>query len=265
MTMLVDALLLFVLLAAWGAQATVPWRLAGSPAAAPAAGDGGNRRRRLWRFAAFPLALAGMVAAYALADRNPDAAVAVALVPLRASYPGAALEVLVPALLAAALLGGVAGDRLGAAGERLAAAVGLAAGAAAAWAGELLRTGEGPACPVLQFVLLVGCRLLLMLAGGELLLAPARPRWAAAGGVALLAYLPLLPAELRGVLWSQGLQLTCLAAALLLLSARWLPRVLRPPALAAGLLLAAVVLTQAGHVSQALASGVDYQELPSIR
>ncbi|HEV3456583.1 MAG TPA: hypothetical protein VHG32_08485, partial [Thermoanaerobaculia bacterium] len=112
--------------------------------------------------------------------------------------------------------------------------------------------------------LLVGCRLVLTLAAGELL-APGRPRWAAAGGVALLAYLPLLPPELRAVLWSQGLQLTCLAAALLLLLARWLPRALRPPALAAGLLLAAVVLTQAGHVSQALAPGIDYQELPVIR
>jgi hypothetical protein len=264
MTMLVDALLLFVLMAAWGAQATVPWRLAGSAAAAPAAGDGGDWLRRLWRFAGFALALAGVVAAYALADRNPDAAVAVALVPLRATNPGAALAVLVPALTAAALLSGLAGNRLGAAGLRLAAAVGLAACAAAAWAGELLRIGEGPASSVPRFVLLAGCRLVLMLAAGELLI-PERPRWAAAGGVALLAYLPLLPAELRGVLWSQGLQLTCLAAVLLLLAARWLPRVLRPPALAAGLLLAAVVFAQAGHASQALATGVDYQELPSIR
>jgi hypothetical protein len=264
MTMLVDALLLFVLLAAWGAQAAVPWRLAASPPPPPAAGDGGGRRRRLWRFARFPLALAGMVAAYALANRNPDAAVAIPLVPLTASYPGTALEVLVPALLAVALLGAVAGRRLGATGERLAAAVGLAACAATAWAGELLRAGEGPATSELRFVLLAGCRLVLMLAAGELL-APGRPRWAAAGGVALLAYLPLLPAELRSVLWSQGLELTCLAAALLLLLARWLPGLLRPPALAAGLLLAAVALTQAGHVSQALAPGVDVQELPVLK
>ncbi|HYL06313.1 MAG TPA: hypothetical protein VE075_09755 [Thermoanaerobaculia bacterium] len=273
--MLADALLLFVLLVAWGAQAVVPWRLAGEPAATPAAGGdvglggigggpGVGRHRRLWRLAGLPLALAGLVAAYALANRNPDAAVAVPLVPLRATYPGAALLVLVPALLAVALLGGLAGDRLGPAGERLSAAVALAACAATAWAGELLRAGEGPAGSGVALALLIGCRLVLMLAAGELL-APGRPRWAAAGGFALLVYLPLLPAALRGALWGQGLQLTCLAAALLLLLARWLPGALRPPALAAGLLLAAVVLTQAGHVSQALAPGVDYQELPVIR
>jgi hypothetical protein len=250
MTMLVDALLLFVLLVAWGAQATVPWRLSGPST--------------LWRLATFPLALAGMVAAYALADRNPDAAVAVPLVPLTASHAGAALAVVVPALIAVTLLAALAGSRLGAAGERLAAAVGLAACAVAAWAGELLRAGEGPATSELRFLVLAGCRLVLMLAAGELF-APGRPRWAAAGGIAVLAYLPLLPAELSRVLWSQGLQLTCLAAALLLLLARWLPRPLRPPALAAGLLLAALVLTQAGHVSQALAPGVDYRELPAVR
>jgi len=183
---------------------------------------------------------------------------------MRATYPGAALLVLVPALLAVALLGGLAGDRLGPAGERLAAAVGLAACIAAAWAGELLRIGEGPYGSETALALLVGCRLVLTLAAGELLTS-GRPRWAAAGGIALLAYLPLLPPELRGVLWGQGLQLTCLAGALLLLLARWLPGALRPPALAAGLLLAAVVLTQAGHASQAIAPGVDVQELPVLR
>src|ERR1700686_4429093 len=106
--MLLDAILLFVLLVAWGAQATVPWRLAASGA------------RRLWRAAGFPLALAGLIAAYVLAGRNPDAAIAAGLVPLMASTPGRVLAVLVPALLVAALLGGLGGDRLGVAGERLA-------------------------------------------------------------------------------------------------------------------------------------------------
>jgi len=272
MTMPIDAILFFILLVAWGAQATVPWRLAGSAggaagaaaAAGGAAADGWSRRRRLWRAACFPLALAGLVVAYVLASRNPDAAIAAGLVPLMASIPGRVLVVLVPALLVAALLGGLGGDRLGVAGERLAAALGLAGCAAAAWAGELLRAGEGPESSELRFLLLIGCRLALMLAGGELVLL-ARPRWAAAGGVALLLYLPLLPAELRGALWSQGLHLTCAAAALLLMAARWLPRSLRVPALATGLLLAAIVLTQAGHVSQALAPGVDYQEFPVLR
>ncbi|HXO29760.1 MAG TPA: hypothetical protein VOA80_20580, partial [Thermoanaerobaculia bacterium] len=102
MTMLVDALLLFVLFVAWGAQAMVPWRLSGTAA-----------RRRLWRAAALPLALAGLLAAYELADRNPDAAIATGLVPLLASVPGRLLAVLAPALLVAALLVGLGGDRLG--------------------------------------------------------------------------------------------------------------------------------------------------------
>jgi len=84
------------------------------------------------------------------------------------------------------------------------------------------------------------------------------------GGVALLLYLPLLPAPLRAVLWNQGLQLTCGAGVLLLLAVRWLPRALRRPAFAIGLLLAAIVLGQAGRVSQALAPGVDYQEFPVL-
>ncbi|HEY6322485.1 MAG TPA: hypothetical protein VJA16_13095, partial [Thermoanaerobaculia bacterium] len=252
LTMLVDALLLFVLFVAWGAQATVPWRLSGAATS-----------RRLWRAAALPLALAGLLAAYELADRNPDAAVATSLVPLLASIPGRLLAVLVPALLAGALLGGLGGDRLGVAGERLTAALGLAACTAAAWAGELLRAGEGPEISEPRFLLLIGCRLALMLAAGELPLL-ARPRWAAAGGIALLLYLPLLPAPLRAVLWHQGLWLTCGAAGLLLLTVRWLPRALRLPAFAAGVLLAAIVLSQAGHVSQALAPGVDYQEFPVL-
>jgi len=268
MTMPIDAILLFVLLVAWGAQATVPWRLAasgaGAAAAAGGAADAGWSRRRLWRAARLPLALAGLVVAYVLAIRNPDAAIAAGLVPLMASIPGRVLVVLVPALVVAALLAGLGGERLGAAGERLAAALGFAACAAAAWAGELLRTGEGPENSELRFLLLIACRLALMLAGGELVLF-ARPRWAAAGGVALLLYLPLLPAELRRALWSQGLQLTCAAAALLLLAARWLPRSLRLPAHATGLLLAAVVLSQAGHTSQALAPGADFQEFPLLR
>ncbi len=256
--MLVDALLLFVLFVAWGAQATVPWRLSGM---ATAGADATSRR--LWRAAALPLALAGLLAAYDLADRNPDAAIATRLVPLLASVPGRLLAVLVPALLVGALLGGLSGDRLGLAGERLTAALGLAACAAAAWAGELLRAGEGPDSSEPRFLLLIGCRLALILAAGELPIL-ARPRWAAAGGVALLLYLPLLPAPLRAVLWNQGLWLTCGAAALLLLAVRWLPRALRLPAFAIGLLLAASVLSQAGQVSQALAPGVDYQEFPVL-
>jgi hypothetical protein len=261
MPMLVDALLLCVLLVSWGAQATVPWRLAGDPGAAAAAAG----RRRLWRFAALALVVTGLVAALALADRNPDATIAAHLVPLLSTTPGRLSALLASALLASALIAGLAGERLDATGLRLIAAVGLAACAAMAWVGELVRTGEGPASQPLPFALLVGCRLLLTLAAGELL-SPGRPGLAVAGGLALAAYLPLLPRELRGPLWGQGLQLTCAAGALLLLAARWLPRPLRRLSLAMGLLLAVVVLAQAGRVSQSLAPGVEIeQDLPAIR
>jgi hypothetical protein len=288
--MLLDAVLLFVLLVAWGAQATVPWRLAASaqtsaasprhlpdpdaaaataPAPAPARtlAEGAGVQavaRRLWQLAGFPLAVAGLVAALVLANRNPDAAVAAHLVPLLASPPGRLLAVLAPALLASSLIAGLAGGRLDGAGRRIAAAVALAACAAASWAGELLRTGDGPPSSAAGLLLLVACRLALTLAAGELL-APGRPRWAAPGGLALLAYLALLPGELRGVLWNQGLPLTCGAAALLLVAARWLPGALRRLALAAGLLLAAIVLAQAGYASQALAPTIEIQRESMLR
>jgi hypothetical protein len=353
--MILDALLLLLFLVAWGAQVTVPLRLAAAapaailaapPTTSSSAGSSlpgsASRHRLLWSLASFPLALAGGIAALALADRNPDAAIAAHLVPLLASTPGALLAVLAPALIAGTIIAGIAGmgevggicgtagsvgdgrgagaaemvgdagaagagrtggiaegtgtgrtagvgtaagvgrvgrmagpdgtaapsgpagDRLLGAGYLLTAALGLAACAAAAWTGELLRAGEGPPSSQGRLALLAACRLALALAGGELL-APGRPLWAVAGGIALLAYLPLLPDELRHVLWSQGLPLTCGAGALLLLLARWLPRALRRPALAAGLLLGAVALAQAGRVSQALAPGVDVEEFPALR
>jgi hypothetical protein len=259
--MLVDALLLCVVLVGWGAQATVPWRLGGHPrSAAPAPG------LRPWRFAALPLAVAGLVAALALADRNPDATIAAHLVPLLSSTSGRLLALLATALLGSTLITGLAGERLEATGLRLAAAVGAAACAAAAWAGELVRTGEGPSFDrLLPFVLLAGCRLALTLAAGELV-GPGRPRLAVAGGLALAAYLPLLPRELRGPLWGEGLELTCAAGSLLLLAARWLPRPLRRLSLAMGVLLAAILLAEAGRVSQGLAPGVEIeQDPPGIR
>jgi hypothetical protein len=272
MATLLDGLLLGVVLAAWGAQVVVPWRLAAAAAAgrhAAAAGPGEELAappagRRLWRLASLPFALAGLLAAYSLAGRNPDAAVARHLVPALASVPGTLLLVCTPALLAAALVATLAGNRLDRGGWRLVAVFGLAATFAAAWAGELLRTGEGPASPPVNLALLVGCRLLLALAAGELFVA-GPPRCATAAGVAFLAYLPLLPPAVRQVLWSQGLHLTCAAAALLLLGARWLPAALRRVAVAAGLLLAAVVLAQAGHVSQAMATGIEVNPEPGLQ
>jgi hypothetical protein len=269
MAALLDALCLIVLLVGWGAQAAVPWHLghlaaAGTdPGAAggsgPAAGGAGEprwRAWRAWRLASLPLAVAGLVAAVALANRNPDATIAGHLMPLTASTPGRLLAVLVPAMLGASLVGSLAGRRLDRQGLRLVAAFGAAAVGAAGWAGELLRTGEGPVSPLWRLLLLAACRLALALAAGEIV-APGRPRWPAAAGAALAAYLPLLPTALRGLLWAGELQLTCAAAALLLAAARWLPPALRRPALATGIVLAAIVLAQAGRVSQTLATGIE--------
>ncbi len=267
MPTLLDALCLLTLLVGWGAQAVVPWRLAaGGRIGGGSGGAHGSGRNegggsgaaafRAWRLAALPLAVAGLVAAFALANRSPDAAVAGHLVPLTMTTPGRLLAVLVPAMLGAALVGCLAGRRLDPRGLRLVAAFGAAAAAAAGWAGELLRIGEGPPSPLWKLLLLAACRLALALAAGEAV-APGRPLWAAAGGVALAVYLPLLPANLRGPLWAEDLQLTCAAAALLLAAARWLPPALRRPALATGVVLAAIVLAHAGRVSQALATGIE--------
>ena len=253
--MLADSLLLLVVMVAWGAQATVPWRLGATTATA--------RERRVWRMAAFPLAFAGAVAALALANRNPDATIAGRLSPLLAAPQGQLLAVLTAAVFAAALLAGVAGDRLDLTGRRIVGGIGFAACGAAAWAMELLRAGDGPVSGGGWMAARVACRLLLLLAAGELLTA-GRPRWALPAGIALLAYGALLPAVVRRILWSEGFELTAAAAALLLLAVRWLPAGLRRAALLAALVLAALFTVHAGQVSQALASGVEIQVDPPL-
>lgn len=263
--MVLDALLICVLLVGWGAQATAPWRLAaalpvpGEPGAPAAAG------LRLWRYGALPLALAGLMAAVTLASRNPDATIAAHLTPILASGPGRLLAILAPAMCGAVLITVLAGPRLDRTGARVVAGLGLAAAAAAAWAGEALRAGDGPESATSTLAVLALCRLALALAAGDLV-TPGLPRWGVAGGLALAAYLPLLPAELRRPLLAQGLALTCGAGAGLLLLSRWLPAGLRRIALLLGLLLGAIVLAQAGRVSQELAPGMDYApDLPTIR
>jgi glycerol uptake facilitator-like aquaporin len=270
--MLLDALLICVLLMGWGAQATAPWRLAAAaPPAGDAAGGAGEeaawaaRGRRLWRYSALPLAVGGLIAAAALAIRNPDATVAAHLTPLLASGPGRALAVLAPALCGAALIYTLAGARLDRTSSRVVAGFGLAATAAAAWAGEALRAGDGPPSATTTLALLALCRLALAFAAGDLV-TPGRPRWGLAGGLALAAYLPLLPPELRRPLLAQGLALTCCAGAALVFVARWLPAGLRRAALLLGLLLGAIVLAQAGRASQMLAPAMDFApDLPSGR
>jgi hypothetical protein len=241
MDSLLDPLLLLLVLVGWGAQAIVPWRRDAM----------GARFLRGWRVAAVPLAVAAVVAAYALADRNPDATIAAHLVPLRASLAGELLVLLAGAQLLAALLTSLGSERLDRTSWQIAAALGLATCAAAAWAGEELRLGGGPLSSGFFMALLVACRLALTLAAGELL-TPGRSRWAAPCGLGVAAYTFLLPHDLRVELLHQGLLLTFGAAAVLLLVARWLPPALRRPALGTGLLLAAIALTQAAHISQDL-------------
>ncbi|HVT59392.1 MAG TPA: hypothetical protein VHR45_13450 [Thermoanaerobaculia bacterium] len=252
---LADALCLGLLLAAWGAQAVVPWRIAGA-----AHGAGGRRR---WALLGPALVLPGALAGYLLMARHPDAAIAAKLVPLTASVAGTLVAVLAPGLLAVTLVAAYAGDRLEVAGWRIVAAFGAAVVVAASWAEELLRTGEGPPSPPLLLALLAGCRVLLALAAGELA-APGRPAWSIAAGCALPSYLPLLPPELRLPLWHQGEVVTLGAAALLLVSARWLPPALRRVALAAGVLLAALALSRAADLSESLAPGPTTEPLPPL-
>jgi hypothetical protein len=236
-----DGLLLGGLLLAWGAQALLPWRLAGLPAEV--------RRSRAW----IPLALliAGTLAAFAHLQAHPDAAVTQGLYPFRASNVGRILTILFPALaLADALLVG-ARRSLEPLGWRIAAGFGLAFLLAASWAAELLRMGEGPASGPVALAALVVLRSLISLGAAEAL-APGRPAFAVAAGLALPLHALLLPAVLAHALHGQWITLG--AAALLFLGARWLPGSLRRPALVAAVLLAGLYFGEAARLSQAVAS-----------
>ncbi|HEV8578495.1 MAG TPA: hypothetical protein VGX68_05375 [Thermoanaerobaculia bacterium] len=239
---MLDGLILGWLLLAWGAQAVVPWRLASA----------GPEQRRRWPLSLLPLLTGGALGALLYARSHADAAVAQGLYPLTASVPGRVLAVLFAALALAAVVALAGRRRLEDAGWRIAAAFGLAFLLAASWAGELLRTGEGPASEPLPLAALAALRALVALGAAESA-APGRPRLAGAAGLALPLYGLLLPARLAGLLWRQGQALTLGAATLLLLTARWLPASLRRPALAGATLLAGAFLAQAADLSRQLA------------
>ena len=226
-------------LLAWGAHAVVPWRLAG----------GGPAARRAWALAALPLLAAGVAAALALAGAEADSAADAGwgVTPLARGSAGA-LAVLVPALVVGDVVVALGRNRLEAAGWRLAAGVGLAALGAVAFAGELFRAGGGPATGVAAVAAAAGARVLFALAAGELA-APGRPWCALAGGLAVPAYWLALPAGLTRLLAGDGAGFTAAAAALLLVAAPWLPRRLRRPGLAAGVLLLALFLARSGDLS----------------
>ncbi len=231
-----------LVVALWGAQAVVPWRLRRA----------GEEARRSWSYAALPLLLLALLAVLLYLRARPDAALAAGLAPLLASLPGRLLVLFSAALAASDLVLAFGRGRLESQGWPVAAAFGLAWLGLASFAAELLRVGEGPSSPLAILLAAATCRLLVTLGAGELL-APGRPLWAAAAGLALPLYLLLLPAELRGALAAAGAWLPLSAAALLFLAARFLPPSLRRAGLAAAVLLAGLFLAWAGDLSQALA------------
>ncbi len=249
--MIADGLLLAGLLLAWGAQAVLPWRLAGLDA----------ERRRYGALALLPLFLTGALAAFLYVVRHPDAAIVRDLYPPGASRSGRALMVLFFALTVSDLLLFFTGRRLEAAGWRIAAGLGLVFLLATAWDSELMRIGEGPQGTLVPFLALVALRTLAALGAAETL-APGRPLLAAAAGPALLLYGFFLPAPLAHALSVRSQWLTLGAAALLLLGARWLPPPLRRPALLGATLLAGLYLGQAARLSQEL--GVPLQRMPPL-
>jgi hypothetical protein len=249
--MIADGLLLGWLLLAWGAQAVLPWRLAGLDA----------ERRRNGALALPPLFLTGALAAFFYVLRHPDPAVVQRLFPLASSRSGRALMVLFFALMVSDLLLFFTWRRLETAGWRIAAGFGLLFLLAATWAAELMRVGEGPESDVLPFLALVALRTLAALGAAEAL-APGRPLLAAMTGPGLLLYGFLLPAQLAHALGARGQWVTLAAAALLLLGVRWLPANLRRPALLGATLLAGLYFGQAARLSSEL--GIPLQPLPPL-
>ncbi|MFL6262519.1 MAG: hypothetical protein ACJ76Y_22710 [Thermoanaerobaculia bacterium] len=239
--MIADGLLLGWVLLAWGAQAVLPWRLAGLD----------PERRRLGALALLPLLLTGALAASFYALRHPDAAVVQGLFPLGASRTGRILAVLFPALAVSGLLLFFGWRRLDRTGLRIAAGLGLVFLLATAWAAELIRVGEGPESALFALILLTLLRALLALGVAEAF-APSRPVLAAAAGPGLLLYGLLLPARLAQDLSAHGQWLTLATAALLLLGARWFPVPLRRPALLGAALLAGLYLGEAARLSAEL-------------
>lgn len=249
---MLSGLLLAFLLLAWGAQALTPWRLA---AAEP-------ERRRWWAYSLLPLLVVSALAALHFARTHPDAAVYQGLYPLWLSRLGRILSVLFPALAVADLVAMIGWRRMEEAGWRINAGFGLVFLLAASAAGELMRAGEGPESGPFALAFLIALRTLLSLGVAEAL-APGRPVFAPVAGAALLFYYLLLPAAVAAVLWRGGQGITLGAAALLLLTARWLPQGLRRIALIGAAVLIGLLMARAGDLSQAL-SGPSLAPMPEL-
>jgi hypothetical protein len=239
----IDALLLAWMLVAWGAVAAVPWRLAETM----------PDRRREWALSLLPLLASGALAAYGHLQIHPDAAVVQGIYPFGGSGMARIVAVLFVALALACGFAAATWRGLEAAGWRIVAGFGLAFLLAATWAGELIRTGEGPSTGALAFAALILLRALVALGAAEAI-APGRPLLAAGAGLALPLYTLLLPAPLAHALGAQGRWPPLAAAALLFLAARWLPARLRRAALLGAALLAGLWLAQAAHLSEQLST-----------
>ena len=240
---MIDALLLAWMLVAWGAAAVVPWRLAGVV----------PERRRGWAFSLLPLLASGALAAYGHLQIHPDAAVVQGIYPFGGSGIARIVAVLFVALALACGFAAATWRDLETTGWRIVAGFGLAFLLAATWAGELIRTGEGPSNGALAFVALILLRTLVALGAAEAA-APGRPFLAAGAGLALPLYTLLLPSPLTQALGAQGRWPPLAAAAILFLAARWLPARLRRPALLGAALLAGLWLAQAAHLSEQLST-----------
>ena len=230
---------MIVALAAWGAHAGAPWRLA----------HGGAGPRRLWRLAAPLLFALGFIASLRLAAADPDRAVAAGLGALPFGSRLAAWASL--AALAAAAADAVvaaAGERLEPWGWRLAALLAFPALAVFAWTSELMRAAAGAAEATAPLVAAAACRAAVGLAAADLAV-PGRPVWAPAAGLGAALYALFVPAPLGAALLAQGDLLTLGAGAALLLVAPFAPARLRRAAAGVGFLLAAIGLARAGALS----------------
>jgi hypothetical protein len=229
-------------LAAWGAHAAVPWRLARQPPEA----------RRLWRLAAPPLLAAGVAAGLWRIAAAPDRALAagIATLPLGSRF-AAWICLTIFALAAADGLIALGGARLEPLGWRLASLLGCAALGSSVLAAELMRA-EAPVSQATPTLLAAAaCRAAVGLAAADLL-SPGRPVATPAAGIAAALYPLLLPRPLLRALVAHGVVFTLGAAAALLLLARFVPRRLQRLAVAAGLLLAGLGLARATELSAAI-------------
>jgi hypothetical protein len=238
----VSALVLLLNLVVWGGHTLLPFRLAADSAA--------ERERRLWALAALPALGLSVVLTAVAVGLDPEPAVAWSLHDLAAgSRPALAVAVAVAAVALADLLGLLGWRGFEATAWRLWGGVGALGLAAVTTASELVRIGWGPVGGGAALAAAALLRAPLALAAAEIV--AGAPRWATPlAGLGLPAAVALWPAPLRAALGAD--RLTIAAAVLLLLAARWLPARLRRLAGAAGVLLAAIFLARAGHLSQVL-------------